>query len=130
MQLSFTYDQPFARIIFGVGAFDRLADEVERLGATQAPEAMRIMADALGAENAARGLFDLAVRIGAPMALKDIGMPAEGLERAAELATQNPYTNPRPVGYAGVLALLQNAYVGRTPGSAADAPVGSPKELL
>jgi hypothetical protein len=34
------------------------------------------------------------------------------------------------VEYEGVLALLQNAYVGRTPGSAADAPVGSPQELL
>jgi alcohol dehydrogenase class IV len=47
------------------------------------------------AETAARALFDLAVRIGAPVALKDIGMPADGLERAAELATQNPYANPR-----------------------------------
>jgi len=86
---------------------------------------MRITEDALGAENAARGLFDLAIRIGAPVALKDIGMPADGLERAAELATQNPYTNPRPAEYAGVLALLQHANVGRLA-----APVGSPQELL
>jgi hypothetical protein len=62
--------------------------------------------------------------------LPRFGMPADGLERAAELATQNPYTNPRPVEYAGVLALLRNAHVGRTPWSAADAPVGSPEELL
>jgi maleylacetate reductase len=80
-----------------------------------APEAMRIIAHALGAESAAQGLYDLAVRIGAPVALKDIGMPAEGIERAAELATQNPYANPRPVDYAGVLALLKNAYEGRRP---------------
>jgi len=80
-----------------------------------APEAMRITAEALGAESAARGLFDLAVRIGAPVALKDIGMPLDGLERAAELSTQNPYANPRPVEYAGVLELLRNAYEGRRP---------------
>jgi maleylacetate reductase len=80
-----------------------------------APEAMRITAEALGVENAARGLFDLAVRIGAKVALKDIGMPLDGLERAAELATQNPYANPRPVEYAGVLALLRNAYSGMRP---------------
>src|SRR5580658_1408625 len=49
-----------------------------------APEAMRITAEALGAESAARGLFDLAARIGAPLALKDIGMPVDELERAAE----------------------------------------------
>jgi alcohol dehydrogenase class IV len=80
-----------------------------------APEAMRITAEALGAENAAEGLYDLALRIGASVALKDIGMPADGLERAAELATQNPYANPRPVDYAGVLALLRNAYAGKRP---------------
>jgi maleylacetate reductase len=49
------------------------------------------------------------------MVLKDIGMPADSLE-LAELATQNPYTNPRPVEYAGVLALLQNAWAGRLGG--------------
>jgi maleylacetate reductase len=80
-----------------------------------APEAMRIVAEALGAESAAGGLFDLAVRIGAPVALKDIGMPADGLARAAELCTQNPYANPRLVDYAGVLELLGNAYQGRRP---------------
>jgi len=80
-----------------------------------APEAMRITAEALGAQNAAQGLYDLALRVGARVALKDIGMPADGLERAAELATQNPYANPRPVEYAGVLQLLRNAYGGKRP---------------
>jgi maleylacetate reductase len=80
-----------------------------------APEAIRITAEALGAASAAQGLFDLAMRIGAPVALKDIGMPTDGLERAAELATQNPYVNPRPVEYAGVLQLLRNAYSGIRP---------------
>jgi len=83
--------------------------------AQAAPEAMRITAEAFGVHNAAQGLFDLAVRIGAPVSLKDIGMPADGLERAAELAVQNPYANPRPVEYAGVLELLRNAYAGTRP---------------
>ena len=34
--LNFTYDQLPTRVVFGVGAFDRLAAEVERLGATRA----------------------------------------------------------------------------------------------
>jgi maleylacetate reductase len=82
------------------------------------PEAMRIVAEALGVKEkgtAAQGLYDLAAAVGAPVALKDIGMPADGLERAAELATQNPYANPRPVEYASVLELLRNAYSGRRP---------------
>jgi len=80
-----------------------------------APEAMRRAAAALGAADAAQGLYDLAKSIGAPIALKDIGMPLDGLDRAAELATQNPYANPRPVEYAGVRELLENAWYGRRP---------------
>jgi len=80
-----------------------------------APEAMRVIAGALGADDAARGLYDLAVRIGAPVALKAIGMPADGLDRAARLATAHPYTNPRPIEYAGVRQLLEDAYRGTRP---------------
>jgi alcohol dehydrogenase class IV len=80
-----------------------------------APDAMRRAADALGATDAAQGFYDLAVRIGAPVALKDIGMPRDGLDRAAKLATENPYYNPRPIEYAGIRQLLENAYHGTRP---------------
>jgi maleylacetate reductase len=80
-----------------------------------APDAMRIAARALDVDNAAEGIYDLAVRIGAPVALKDIGMTLDGLDRAAKLATENPYYNPRRVDYAGVRALLESAYFGKRP---------------
>jgi maleylacetate reductase len=79
------------------------------------PEAMRAVAEALGSASAAQGIYDLSVRIGAPVALKDIGMPLDGLDRAAEIATQNPYYNPRPVEYTGVRNLLEDAYYGKRP---------------
>lgn len=79
------------------------------------PEAMRVVAEALGANSAAQGIYDLSVRIGAPVALKDIGMPLDGLDRAAEIATQNPYYNPRPVEFAAVRKLLDDAYHGKRP---------------
>src|SRR5438876_1020130 len=72
-----------------------------------APEAMRIAAEALGARDAAQAVYDLAARLGAPLALKDVGMPADGLDRAARLATENQYYNPRTVEYAGVRQLLE-----------------------
>jgi maleylacetate reductase len=81
-----------------------------------APDAMRIVAAAVGAHDAAQGIYDLAMRLGAPIALKDIGMPHEDLDRAARLATENPYYNPRPVEYAGVRQLLEDAYEGTRPG--------------
>jgi maleylacetate reductase len=80
-----------------------------------APEAMRIAADALGASDAAQGIYDLIVKIGAPTALKDIGMPEDGLDRAATLATQNQYPNPRPIEYGPIRELLDNAYWGKRP---------------
>jgi maleylacetate reductase len=80
-----------------------------------APDAMRVAADALGVSDAAQGIFDLIASIGAPRALKDIGMPADGLERAAELATQNQYPNPRPIEIGPIRELLRNAYEGRRP---------------
>jgi alcohol dehydrogenase class IV len=86
-----------------------------RFNAEAAPDALRTAAEAIGSTDAAQGLFDLAKRLGAPVALRDIGMPEDGLERAAELATQNPYANPRPVEYTGVLELLRDAWAGRRP---------------
>ncbi|ATE61656.1 maleylacetate reductase [Thauera sinica] len=80
-----------------------------------APEAMARVSAALGGAEAASGIYDLAERLGAPMALADIGMPADGLARAAELATQNPYYNPRPIEQAAILELLRDAYAGRRP---------------
>ena len=41
------------------------------------PEAMARLSRALQVEDAPRGLYDLAGRIGAPRALRDLGMPAE-----------------------------------------------------
>jgi maleylacetate reductase len=86
-----------------------------RYNQAAAPEALGRVARALGAEDAAAGLFDLAVAIGARIALKDIGMRAEQLDEAADLATRDPYANPAPVTRDGVRALLDDAYHGRRP---------------
>jgi len=77
-----------------------------------APEAMRLVAEALGAKDAAQGLRELAVRIGAPTSLKEIGMPEDQLDRAAKIVIEHPYYNPRPVEYAGIRQLLQDAFRG------------------
>jgi alcohol dehydrogenase class IV len=83
--------------------------------AAAAREAMARVARALGASNAPRALFDLARRYGAPTSLAAIGMPAEGLDRAAELAAATPYPNPRPLERAALRQLLQRAFDGVPP---------------
>ena len=80
-----------------------------------APEAMARVARALGAEDAPGALFDLARALGAEMRLAAFGLSEADLDRAADLAAQDPYYNPRPVTREGVRALLQDAYDGRRP---------------
>jgi alcohol dehydrogenase class IV len=72
-------------------------------------------ARALGAEDAAAGLFDLTVTVGAKMALDDIGMAEADIDRAAGIALRDPYRNPRPVTREGVRGLLDDAHHGRQP---------------
>ena len=83
--------------------------------AAAAPEAMRRIARAIGAEIAPRGLWELERRLGLRMKLADIGMKEPDIERAARIAVQAPYPNPRKVEYQGVLDLLHNAYEGKRP---------------
>jgi len=80
-----------------------------------APGAMKRMAHALHADDAAQGVFDLARDNGAPTALKDIGLSATDLDVALDLALKNPYWNPRPVERTPLRALLEAAFEGRRP---------------
>ncbi len=87
--------------------------------ASAAPEAMQKMARALGAGTgvlaAAGALFDLARAEGAPTSLRAIGMPENGLDRAADLAVQSQYPNPRPLERSAIRELLQRAFDGTPP---------------
>jgi len=80
-----------------------------------APDAMQRIARALSATDPALGIYELEMRLGLRMKLAEIGMLADGLARAARMATESPYPNPRPPAYDAVLELLENAYHGRRP---------------
>ncbi|MDO6963402.1 maleylacetate reductase [Rhizobium alvei] len=62
-----------------------------------------------------QGLYDFAQAVGSPMALKDFGLTEADLDRAAEIATKNPYANPRPIDRASIRSLLQDAWSGARP---------------
>jgi len=68
-----------------------------------------------GAPGAA--LHDFARRLGAPLSLAELGLAAGDLDRAAEIATQAPYWNPRPFDHAAIRSLLEDAWHGRRPGN-------------
>jgi maleylacetate reductase len=85
--------------------------------AAAAPEAMMRVARALGreAKDAAGGLYDLVGALGAPRSLASLGMPADGLDRAADLAVANPYWNPQPLERTAIRELLERAFTGARP---------------
>ncbi|MFF4350314.1 maleylacetate reductase and hydroxyquinol 1,2-dioxygenase domain-containing protein [Streptomyces sp. NPDC001530] len=83
--------------------------------APAAPDAMRRIAEALGAPDAPGGVYDLVASLGGPTSLRDLGMPASSLEHASELATKTPYPNPREVTSKGIAGLLDDAWHGRRP---------------
>jgi maleylacetate reductase len=61
------------------------------------------------------GLWDFARSIGAPMSLRDLGLTEADLDRAAKIATDNPYWNPRPIERSSIRQLLQGAWEGNRP---------------
>lgn len=84
--------------------------------APAAPQAMARIAAALGvAGDAPLALWRLAKAHGAPLALAAIGMPEDGLDRAADIAVSAPYPNPRPLERAALRALLARAWAGEEP---------------
>lgn len=85
--------------------------------AAAAPEALARVARALGVADGPQGLFDLAGRVGAVRALKDLGMAEAGIDQAADLAVKNPYWNPRPIDRAAIRNLIARAWAGERPSS-------------
>jgi maleylacetate reductase len=80
-----------------------------------APEAMARIEKALSHSDAAKGLYELERRLELPLRLAELGMKEADLERAARIAVEAPYPNPRKVEYEPVLGLLRDAYEGRPP---------------
>ncbi|MDO1583251.1 maleylacetate reductase [Rhizobium oryzicola] len=78
------------------------------------PDAMAALQTVLGADPA-RALQELARAVGAPVSLAAIGMSADGLDRATEIAMSNSYWNPRPLEAEAIRTLMQRAFDGAPP---------------
>lgn len=81
--------------------------------APAAPEAAARIAAALGHDDPVAGLVALAARVGAPTALRDVGLREDQIDEAAELAAAKvPAANPRPASREDLAALLRAAWQG------------------
>ena len=73
------------------------------------------MREIFGDADADRALAGSADQVGAPRTLRDLGMAEADLGRAADLARQAAYWNPRPLVRDEILGLLQRAWNGEVP---------------
>ena len=80
-----------------------------------APEAMARIKRALGAPDAARGLYDLNVRLGLPTGLKGLGLREEDVAKAVEVVSAVKIAHPRPVSKADLTEVIRQAYFGEPP---------------
>ncbi|WP_175776063.1 maleylacetate reductase [Burkholderia anthina] len=86
-----------------------------RYNAAHAAHALERVGRAIGATDAIAGLRGLIDSLDAPRSLREIGMPRDGIDRAADLIVERAYPNPRPIERHAVRALLERAYEGADP---------------
>jgi alcohol dehydrogenase class IV len=84
------------------------------------PETAADIAGALGCEDPATGIFDLAARIDAPQSLRQFDVPQVKLRAVAEEVIARGTHNPRPISVESISALLEDAWAGRRPASMSD----------
>lgn len=91
-----------------------LLPHTARYNAEAAADMFRPLQDLFGASIGA-GLFDFSAFLGAPVALRDLGLAESDLDRATDIAMESPYWNPRPIERPSIRALLQSAWEGSRP---------------
>jgi alcohol dehydrogenase class IV len=89
-----------------------LLPHVVAFNQTAAPQAMARVARALGTDDAGLGLDRLFDRLALPRSLRQLGMPGEAIEAAAEAATAAPYPNPRALDRDAIRDLIARAWAG------------------
>ena len=73
------------------------------------------LVSALGTEDIATKLFELALELGAEMRLSEMGLPEDGLEAVIERTLASPYWNPRKLESNALHDMLRHAFEGKPP---------------
>lgn len=82
--------------------------------AVAVPDKLAPVAGLLGGQ-VGGGLWDFAKSLGAPTRLADLGLEETDLDRAAEVAVQSPYDNPRSFTQSDIRTILTAAWRGERP---------------
>jgi maleylacetate reductase len=82
---------------------------------TAAPDAMTRIRRALGVKDAARGIYDLNVRLDLPTGLKGLGMRETDLGKAVEVVAAVKIAHPRAVSRGDLADIIRQAFFGESP---------------
>ncbi len=77
--------------------------------------AVETIANSIGNQNAALGLYNFNLEIGVYTSLKDLGMPESGIEVIVDQIMNTPYWNPRKMNRGALTKLLQRVWIGEPP---------------
>jgi alcohol dehydrogenase class IV len=80
--------------------------------AAEVPTAMTHLRRAMNTDNPVQALLQLERQCSIPLALRDVGMPHEGVATAVAQVMANPYRNPRALGQRALSELLERAWSG------------------
>lgn len=92
-----------------------LLPHVIAYNAAEAPGAIARLERALNSELPAAALHDLAESLGAPISLRELGMPEAGIRTGITAVLGDPPWNPRPLERRPLLEMLRRAYLGHRP---------------
>jgi alcohol dehydrogenase class IV len=100
------------------GVHSALLPQVAAFNATAAPEPFTRAARALHTRDphdVGAALFDLAVQVGAPTSLEDLGLPPGAIDTVAATVAVATVANPRPLTEPDLVRLLHAAFAGTRP---------------
>ena len=80
-------------------------------------EILKPLANLFNSDTAGNAIYEFVNSLNAPLALKDLGLAEENLDKAANIATSKPYWNPAEISKENIRKLLQNAWEGKLPSS-------------
>jgi maleylacetate reductase len=83
-----------------------------------APDARESLSRVLNDKEPAVALEHFARSLQLPRSLRELGMPRDAVDRAADLATRNSYPNPRPIEREAIRGMLLRAWAGDLPSAA------------
>jgi maleylacetate reductase len=83
--------------------------------AVAVPGAVAVIARALGVADPATALYELNKRLELATGFRELGMPEDGIDHAADIIANKNFLNPRPTSHKQISKIIRQAWAGMQP---------------